>query len=142
MRGGLQVKFEFQNLQEEKEPELMIIPMIDIIFFLLVFFMLSTLSMTEQNQVQIQLPQAASSQVQIEKSIDIAIVTSGSVLIDQETIPLGLLRKRIAIELEKNPDSSFILRGNKELPYEEIVNVLDEMKLAGAKRIAIGTEKR
>ena len=136
------MKFKFQNLQEEKEPELMIIPMIDIIFFLLVFFMLSTLSMTEQNQVQIQLPQAASSQVQIEKSIDIAIVTSGSVLIDQETIPLGLLRKRIAIELEKNLDSSFILRGNKELPYEEIVNVLDEMKLAGAKRIAIGTEKR
>lgn len=45
----------------EKSPQIMIIPMIDIIFFLLVFFMLSTLYMTDQQTIKINLPQAAHS---------------------------------------------------------------------------------
>ncbi len=133
---------KLRSLRIENQPELMIIPMIDIIFFLLVFFMISTLSMVEQHTIPISLPQAAAVQQDIPHSINITITQDNQVLFDQEEMPLPLLGKRVNVELTKQPDSVFVLRADKQVDYGKVITVLDELKLAGAHRVSVATEKK
>lgn len=133
---------KLRSLRIENQPELMIIPMIDIIFFLLVFFMISTLSMVEQHTIPISLPQAAAVQQDIPHSVNITITQDSQVLFDQEEMPLSLLAKRVNVELTKQPDSVFVLRADKQVDYGKVITVLDELKLAGAHRVSVATEKK
>ena len=133
---------KLRSLRIESQPELMIIPMIDIIFFLLVFFMLSTLSMVEQHTIPVNLPQASATQQDIPRSINVTVTQNGNILFDQEEIPLPLLAKRVSIELTKQPDNVFVLRADKQVEYGKVITVLDELKLAGARRVSVATEMK
>ena len=133
---------KLRNLKVETQPRLMIIPMIDIIFFLLVFFMISTLSMVEQKTVPVNLPQAASAKNDLSKSITLTVQANGTILFDQEDIPAALLEKRIRLEMQKNPDPHIILRGDKDAAYGQVISAFDALKQAGAQKISVAVEKR
>ena len=64
---------KLESMNVEKKPKIMIIPMIDIIFFLLVFFMMSMLSMVVQKSINLNLPQTATAKVNVEKKEGILI---------------------------------------------------------------------
>lgn len=132
---------KLRSLRVENHPELMIIPMIDIIFFLLVFFMMSTLSMVQQQTIPVNLPQATAAQLDKPSSINVTVLENGSVMFNQEEIPLLLLPKRVSLEVGKQSDAVFILRGDKQAAYGQVVVVLDELKKAGAQRVSVAVEK-
>ena len=131
---------KLRSLRIENKPQLMIIPMIDIIFFLLVFFMMSTLYMVEQHTLPVNLPQAASVQQDMPRSIPITVVADGRILYEQEEIPLELLSKRVGIAALEQPESVFVLQADKLTSYEKVIAVLDEIKLAGARRVALASD--
>ncbi|CQR74460.1 Biopolymer transport protein ExbD [Sporomusa ovata DSM 2662] len=133
---------KLRNLRSEHQPKLMIIPMIDIIFFLLVFFIMSTLYMVDQQTIPVNLPQAAAAQNDKPRSVAVTVTKEGRVLFDQEDIPLEMLKKRVQLEMNKQSDLVFILRSDKTAEYGKVVAVLDELKLAGAYRVAIATERK
>ena len=133
---------KLRSLRIENQPALMIIPMIDIIFFLLVFFMLSTLYMVEQHAIPINLPQATTVQQEITKNSNITVLKDGRVMFEQEEIPLSLLQKRINEELTKQPDILFVVRADNQGQYGQVVAVLDELKLSGARRVAVATDQK
>lgn len=133
---------KLRSLRIETQPELMIIPMIDIIFFLLVFFMISTLSMTTQHTIPVSLPQASATKQEIPHSINVTVLQDGHVMFDKEEIPSSLLAKRVSIELIEHPDHIFILRADKQVEYGKVITILDELKLAGAHRVSVATEQK
>ncbi len=133
---------KLRSLRVEHQPQLMIIPMIDIIFFLLVFFMMSTLSMVQQHTLAVNLPQAATVQQDKPSSITVMVLENGSVMFNEEEIPLTLLAKRVNLELGKQSDTVFVLRGDKQTAYGQVITVLDELKQAGAHRVSVAVEKR
>ncbi len=133
---------KLRSMRNEDKLQLMIIPMIDIIFFLLVFFMMSTLYMVEQNTVPLHLPETSKSQSEVPKSIAISIMSDGKVLYEKEEIPLDLLKRRVILELSSHPDSVFMLRGDRLAEYGKVVAVMDELKEAGARRVAVATETK
>lgn len=131
---------KLRSLRIENQPQLMIIPMIDIIFFLLIFFMMSTLYMMEQHTIPINLPQASAAKNDTARNISITVTKEGKVMFDEEEIALPLLQKRIGMELAKQPDNIFVLRADKQAEYGKVVTVLDELKLSGARRVAVATD--
>ncbi|SDE11043.1 ExbD/TolR family protein [Sporomusa acidovorans] len=133
---------KLRNLRSEHQPKLMIIPMIDIIFFLLVFFIMSTLYMVDQQIIPVNLPQAASAQSERPRSVAVIVTKDGRIMFDQEDVPLELVKKRVQMELGKQNDVVFVLRSDKMAEYGKVVAVLDELKLAGAHRVAIATERK
>ena len=133
---------KLRSLRMEHEPKLMIIPMIDIIFFLLVFFMMSTLYMVEQRTIPVNLPQTAAAQSDVPRSVSISVTPEGRILYEQEDIPLEFLKKRVQIELSRDKDMVFVLRSDKQAQYGSVVAVLDELKSAGVQRVAIATERK
>ena len=132
---------KLRSLRVENQPQLMIIPLIDIIFFLLVFFMMSTLYMVEQHTIPVNLPHAAAVQQDKPSSINVTVLENGSVMFNQEEIPLALLSKRVNLEIGKKSDTVFILRGDKQVAYGQVVTVLDALKQAGAHRVSVAVEK-
>ncbi|WP_110953982.1 ExbD/TolR family protein [Anaerosinus massiliensis] len=133
---------KLRSLRVENQPQLMIIPLIDIIFFLLVFFMVSTLSMVQQNTLPVNLPQAAAAQQDTTKRISLTVQANGNILFDEEEIPANLLARRVSLELSRNSDPAFVLRGDKEVAYGQIITVLDALKQAGAHKVSVAVEKR
>jgi len=129
-----------RSLRVENQPQLMIIPMIDIIFFLLVFFMMSTLSMIQQHTIPVNLPQANTAQQDKPNSINVTVLENGTIMFNQEDVPLALLAKRVNLEISKS-DTIFVLRGDKQTTYGQVVAVLDELKQAGAHRVTVAVEK-
>ena len=124
-----------------KEPLVMIIPMIDIMLFLLVFFMISTIYMVQTNTVQVALPQAAAGKMETRPNIvPITVTEKGDVLYDKDELPNEDLAGKVKASLESDPDTVFVLRGDKKADYEAVVLVLDLLKRSGAKHVSIATE--
>lgn len=132
---------KLHSLRVETQPQLMIIPLIDIMFFLLVFFMMSTLYMVEQHTIPVNLPQAASTQQETPNNTNVTILENGDILFNQEIISFSQLTVRVNQELTTHTNTVFILRGDKEAAYGKIISVLDCLKQAGATQVSVAVEQ-
>ncbi len=133
---------KLRSLRIDSQPQLMIIPMIDIVFFLLVFFMMSTLYMVQQHSIPLNLPQAVSAQQEKPHNTAITVMQDGKILFDQEEISLSLLAKRVSATVAQQPDNVFVLRADKQTEYDKVITVLDGLKAAGARKISVAAEQK
>ena len=130
-----------RDFREKTQPLVMIIPMIDIMLFLLVFFMLSTIYMVETNTLPVSLPQSSTAKQETRPNvIPITIMASGEVLFDKDSVPTQQLAEKIHQALTADKDVIFVLRGDKAARYESVVAILDLLKKSGASRVSIATE--
>ena len=130
-----------RNFHEVRDPLVMIIPMIDIMLFLLVFFMLSTMYMVNASTVQVNLPQAASAQQDTRPHIvSITVTERGEILFDRDDTPTKELTVRVKERLAEDPETVFVVRGDKKTDYQYIVSVFDALKEAGTRHVSIATE--
>ncbi len=130
-----------RDFREKNQPLVMIIPMIDIMLFLLVFFMLSTIYMVQTNTLPVNLPQSTTAKQDVRPNIvPITVLESGDVLFDKDTVANQQLAEKIHSAIELDKDTIFVLRGDKAARYESIVTVLDLLKKSGARRVSIATE--
>ena len=130
------------DFRENKKPLVMIIPMIDIMLFLLVFFMISTIYMVQTNSFHVNLPQSKISEQETRKNIiSITITENGEIIYDKEKIILSeQLSQKILETLRNDKETVFIIRGDKSVKYEKVVNVLEILKKSSVKNISIATE--
>jgi biopolymer transport protein ExbD len=123
--------------QKSEKARIEIIPMIDVIFFLLVFFMISTLSMTINRGLPVNLPTAASSQKGVGEHLNLTLTQDGEMFLNKEHITLQDLRTQVKGGLEKAPDLTVILNADGAVHHRTVVEVMDELRLAGVTHLAI-----
>lgn len=130
-----------RTLAEPDEPiELNLIPLIDVIMFLLIFF-ISTTSFVEEPGVSVDKPQAASAQ-QVEKnSILFAITADGKVAYGGKEVGLGGVRPTVSRLCAKDP-LPVVIQADESARSGLVVRVIDEAKLGGAKDVSLATEKK
>lgn len=131
-----------RSLRTTNKPKLMIIPMIDIIFFLLVFFMMSMLSMVVQKSMPVNLPTATASSVDLQRKIPITITADGKIYVEQDAYDLNGMAKRLEAKKAKGGDLTIILRADQRAQYGEFVQVLDTLKNMQLNKIAVATESK
>ena len=117
-----------------------IIPMIDIIFFLLVFFMISTLSMTINRGLPVNLPKAASSHKDLRESVNITVTRDGAIFLNKESMALPDIATTVQAALQKDPELLAIITADDEAFHGTIVEVMDTIRLAGVSRLAIAVQ--
>ena len=127
-------------LPPEERPQLMIIPMIDIIFFLLVFFMMSMLSMVVQKSMPLTLPQAESAKVSMTRNIPVTITADGGIYYERDLMSLRDLTARLTEDVAHGEDISVILRGDAAASYGTVVQVMDVVKHLGIEKVYIATD--
>ena len=138
MLGVSAVKLDL--LPQEERPQLMIIPMIDIIFFLLVFFMMSMLSMVVQKSMPLTLPQAESAKVSMTRNIPVTITADGGIYYERDLMSLRDLTARLKEDVAHGEDISVILRGDAAASYGTVVQVMDVVKRLGIEKVYIATD--
>ncbi len=114
-------------------------PMIDCVFILLIFFIVTT-TFVDETGVEVDKPQAASA-VRLEKSsILIAVTAKGEVVYGGHEIGIAAVQSvvRRMLQKEKVP---VIVQGDNQAPYAVIVRVIDEAKLGGAEKVSLATAK-
>ena len=123
--------------QEQPKARIEIIPMIDVIFFLLVFFMVSTLSMTINRGLPVNLPTAATSQKDLRESLNLTLTQDGEMFLNKEPIALQDLRLRVRTALAGEPELMVIINADGDVRHSAVVEAMDELRLTGIARLAI-----
>ena len=129
-----------RTLGVKKEPTIMIIPMIDIVFFLLVFFMVGTLYMNTEQQIPLNLPSASTSTAKSIEPITITLTTT--LYIDNQEISSDRLAEEVQSIVKQAPRQAFVIRASKDVYYSEVIALLDMLKVNGAKYISVATERK
>lgn len=122
------------------KPEVMIIPMIDIMFFLLVFFMISTLYMVDMKTVSVNLPKASHAETQTSVTYLVTMKQDGSLWLEDKEITKDELLQKAQAEQRRNPQFSVVLRADQGLDYGKVIALLDEMKGTGISRFGLAAE--
>ena len=121
-----------RDYRVEKEPVVMIIPMIDIMLFLLVFFMISTIYMVQANTLPVNLPAAAAARRETRpRIVAITVQADGTIQYEREAVRPPELSPQVRQALAGDKETRFVLRGDKQATYENIVAVLDVLKQCG-----------
>lgn len=131
-----------RTLGVNKEPTIMIIPMIDIVFFLLVFFMVGTLYMNTEQQIPLNLPSASTSTAKSIEPITITLTTSHKLYIDNREISPDRLSQEVQAIVQTTPRQAFVIRAAKDVYYNEVIALLDMLKVNGAKYISVATDRK
>ena len=128
--------------REPEKARIEVIPMIDIVFFLLVFFMISTLSMTVNRSLPVNLPKAASSQQELGETANLTVTKDGALFLNKKPITLQDMVSKVKAELAKAPELSVIVTADDQTSHGAIVDVIDEMRVAGVSRLAIAVNPK
>lgn len=128
--------------KQPKKARIEIIPMIDTMFFLLVFFMIATLSMSVMRGMPVNLPKAESSKSDLKDDISVTLSKGGYVYFNKQEIKRAELPTLLLAEASKNPDILVMISADEEVSHGSVVELMDEIKTSGINRLAIATKKK
>jgi len=128
-------------VKTKKKARIEIIPMIDTMFFLLVFFMIATLSMTVMKGMKVNLPKAESSRSDIKENISITLTKDDRIYFNKQEIKRAELPALLLAEASKNPDILVMINADEEVSHGNVVELMDEIKATSITRLAIATKK-
>ena len=121
-----------------KKPRIEIIPMIDTIFFLLVFFMVATLSMTVQRGVPVNLPHAASARDEIKQVVTLTLTKEGKLFFDKEELASPAeVALRLASQIKADTQVSVVINADRAVEHGHVIDLMDAVRQAGVTKIAV-----
>jgi len=121
-----------------KKPRIEIIPMIDTMFFLLVFFMVATLSMTAQRGLTVNLPHAATARDEIKQVVTLTVTKEGKLFFDKEEVASPAeAALRLASQTGADAQVSVVINADRAGEHGRVVDLMDAVRQAGVTRIAI-----
>ncbi len=123
-----------------QKPEIIIIPMIDIMFFLLVFFMLSTIYMVNLKTVDVDMPQAAHAETKVSVTYVVTLKKDGSLWLEDRKIEEDTLLAKAMEQQKVDPKFSVVVRADQSMDYGMVIGLLDKFKGAGIARIGLAAD--
>lgn len=132
----------FTKHRLQKKPVFMIIPMIDIIFFLLVFFMMNSLQTVAQKALTVQLPQAQSASTPTQLPIILTLDEAGHITIDNKPASIGESADIMKRHIQENANAAVVLQADRRTAHGQVVAVMDMLKQSGVKRLSIAAEQK
>ena len=124
--------------RQRKKARIEIIPMIDTMFFLLVFFMVATLSMTVQRGIPVNLPHAATALEELHQVVTLTVAKEGKLLFDKEPIAsVDEVATRLARWKTTGADVYVVINADRAVEHGRVVDVMDAVRQAGVTRVAV-----
>jgi len=121
----------------KKHARIEIIPLIDIMFFLLASFMMVSLSQTTMKGMKVNLPTGSSGQTQSKKDyVSLSVDKDGFTYFDKEKIPLEEVLPRLRKIYATNPEAKIFIRGDRDAVHGNVTRVLDQIRSSGFSKIS------
>lgn len=125
--------------QEQDSTQVDLTPMLDVVFILLIFFIVTT-SFVSESGIEVDPPQAATAEVQAQASILLAITSEGEVWVDGQPLTLNALGPVVARLQAERPQSSVVIQADKASKSGRLVEVMDRLRLAGIDKISLAAQ--
>ena len=125
-----------------KKARIEIVPMIDTIFFLLVFFMISSLSMAQYRGLPVNLPKAASGQRGPAEGAAITIDKDARLFLNKQPVDKAALGDALRNEIARNPELLVVINADDGVEHGRVVEVMDIARAASVARLAIAVRPR
>jgi biopolymer transport protein ExbD len=123
-----------------KRARIEIIPMIDVIFFLLVFFMVSSLAMTKINSLPVALPKTSSSPEALKQNVILTINRAGIIYVNKSPTTLEGVGAQLSYEMHDNPQDVVVVNADEGVNYGLVVKVMDRARRIGVRKFALATQ--
>ena len=126
--------------QDEEDQEINITPMLDVVFIMLIFFIV-TASFVKESGIDVNKPQAQTSQPKEKANILIAIDASGAIWIDRRQVDPRAVRANIERLHAENPQGTVVIQADEDARTGDLVRVMDAARLAGVYDVAIAAPR-
>ncbi len=123
----------------DDEFEINILPMIDVIFAILAFFIVSTLFLTRTEGLPVNLPEADTSNPQEPADFTVTIMADGSLFLDQLSVTEENLRDRIVEQLEPKQTALITIKADKQTYHGQVITVMDDLRTIEGASLGIAT---
>ena len=132
------------RLPEEADlpPKSNILPMIDVIFAILVFFIVSSLYLTRSEGLPVNLPGAATAEVQKTKQITVSLDEQGKLTVDSQPTQLDRLQAEVEKLIEAESSTTVIVNADKAIEHGRVVEVIDRLRQIPEVQLAIAAKKK
>jgi len=127
--------------EPEEEFELNIIPMIDVIFAILTFFIISSLFLTRSESLPVNLPKADRSEVQERTRITVTVEASGELALNREAIALDNLQASVRELMDSAQESVIVINAGEAVEHGRVIAVMDELREIEGAALGIATER-
>lgn len=128
-----------QRKRQAQQAEIDMTPMLDIVFIMLIFFIVTT-TFVKESGIEVNPPEAQTRKQQDNTSILVAINADGDVWIDNRLIDIRSVRTVIARLHAQNPEGAVIIQSDENARTRELVSVMDQIRLAGVEKVAIAAQ--
>ena len=127
-------------LPGRRKSRIEMLPLIDIVFLLLVFFIYAMLSMAVHRGLPVILPTSSTAKIDKHLILSVTVRADGSIFLDKERITLKDLKEALRLAARNRKETGVLLFADKAVPYQELFRVLDQIRLAGLNRISLQAE--
>ncbi len=122
-----------------KRPRVELVPLIDMFFLLLAFFIFGVFSMTLQQGIVVDLPRAKTASVSQEPALTISLSADGALALDHEPITLDALAGALQQEQRRRRDALVVINADRQVAHGVVIAVLDAVRGAGLLRVSFQT---
>lgn len=127
--------------ESDRPPQINIIPMIDVIFAILVYFIISSLFLTRSEGLPVNLPQAETVQLQKTQQITVSLDSEGILSIDREPIELTELKATVENSMETEQTTVVVINADETVDHGLVVDVIDQLRQIPEVSLAIAAKK-
>ena len=128
------------NLSLGRKSRIEMLPLIDIVFLLLVVFIYTMLSMAVHRGLRVSLPESSVAQIEKQLVLSITVESDNSIYVDKEKVSLEALTQTLASKAEEEANPGVLLFADKSIPYQNLFEILDRIRMAGLYRISLQAE--
>lgn len=122
-------------------PQIYLAPLIDVIFALLTFFIMSTLFLTRSQGLPVALPKAVTAESQKVSQVVITITPNGELALDKKPMNISTLPAAVREILIRNPKAVVVINADEKVPHGQVITVMDRLRSIPNIRLAIATRQ-
>ena len=123
-------------------PQINIVPMIDVVFAILTFLIVSSLSLSKSEGLPVNLPKASTSQVQDSPAkITVTLDAQGKFMVDKKLVNLDQIESTVRQVMGSNPSALIVLNADKSVDHGNVVEVMDRLRRIKGAKLGIATAK-
>lgn len=130
-----------QDTDRPLEISTTIVPLMDIVFAILTFFIMSTLYLTKSEGLSVNLPVANQSQQQQQTRVNVTVLPDGTLALNKNIIPIEQLESNVRSLMIATQQTVVIINADKTVEHGKVVAVLDQVKKIDGVKVAIATKK-
>ena len=128
------------RLNNGRRARIEMLPLIDIVFLLLVFFIYAMLSMAVHRGLPVVLPSSSTAGVDTKSLLAVTVKSDGSIFVDREPVDGGDLSAFLKERVAPGTDPGVMVFADRTLPYHTLFRVLDQIRISGLSRISLQAE--